>query len=157
MEPNGKSALEQLSADKTAAGLAALPGGTPAPAAAAAPTKLEEADRLAVENIYLRLQHLKGQVDLCDAQKMLLEMQKKDAGQQMLQLQEQMKKKRDELSVKYGTPIDATSVSADGTIRPKATPPVRLPTGIPVTLPDGTAAVIPPEAIAGGGVMVKSP
>jgi hypothetical protein len=152
MEPsNGKSALEQLAADKLLADQAALPGGAPL-----APAKLDEADRLAVENIYLKLQYLKGQVDLCDSQKMLLEMQKKDVGQQMLALQEQMKKKRDELTLKYGTPIDAASVLPDGTIRTKPAPSPRPPTMVTGTLTDGTPVSIPADAIAPSGSAIKA-
>jgi hypothetical protein len=147
---NGKGALEQLVADKLVADQAALPGGTPAPA------KIDEADRLAVENIFLKLQYLKSQVELCDSQKMLLEMQKKDVGQQMLQLQDQLNKLRSGLSAKYGMTIDATSVSADGTIRHKPAPSPRPTTGVSVALADGTAGYVAADVeLAPAGSVTK--
>jgi hypothetical protein len=146
MEPsNGKSALEQLAADKLAADQAALPGGAveaPAPPAAPPPpTKLAEEDRLAVENIYLKLQNLKLNIDMLD-------MQKKDAGMQMLQLQDAMRKKQAELSVKYGMPIESTTVMPDGTLKPRV--PMPKPSGAMVQgkLADGTPVAIPAEALS---------
>jgi hypothetical protein len=136
MDPaNGKHALEQLAADKLAADQAALPGGAPAPA-----TKLDEADRLAVENIYLKLQNLKLSIDLLDVQK-------KDAGMQMLKLQDDMRKKQAELSAKYGMPIEAATVSPDGTLRPRAQSAAATRV-VPGRLADGTPVAVPAEALA---------
>lgn len=119
----------------------------PEPPTAAAPTKLEEADRLGVENIYLRLTNLKLQIDLLDSQK-------KEAGMQMLRLQDEMRKKQVELSAKYGMSIEPTTVNPDGTLKPRvpAAPP---PTMVQAKLSDGTPVSIPASALAGDGAIVR--
>lgn len=142
---NGKSLSEQAAAEK----LATQPGNiAEAVAPPAPPSKLDEADRLAVENIYLKLQNLKLQIDLLDSQK-------KDAGMQMLKLQDDMRKKQAELSVKYGMSIEQTTVMPDGTLKPRA--PMPKPTGqlLQGRLPDGTPVAIPAEAVAGGNSSVR--
>jgi hypothetical protein len=82
-------------------------------APAAAP-KLEVEDKLRIENRYLRMQNLKLQVDLLDAQK-------KEAGLLLLKLQEEMKQDATDLQKKYGVPmLEGTQLRPDGTIVPKA-------------------------------------
>jgi hypothetical protein len=177
MEPaNGKTALERLAADKLAADQAALPGGTvPAPPPVpSGPPKIDRLDQLEAEAIYKDLVILKGQGDVIDAQKVTLEAQsrlielqkvtlegqKKDIGLQMLKLQEQMKAKRDEMSAKYGIPMDqGTQVKADGTIVPKPLPrAVTVPPHmVQGKLPDGTPISVPADAIAGGNTAIKAP
>ncbi len=83
----------------------------------APPDKITEEDRLAVENLYLRLTNLKLQCDMCDAQKLDLERKKIEAVGQMRDLQAQLKKKQAELSVKYGVPMGPEAIGPDGSIR----------------------------------------
>src|ERR1700677_2935310 len=86
---------------------------------AAPELRLDEADRLAVENIFLKLQNLNLQVEKMDRIVAEAQSQKANMVAQMKQLQDDIKKKRDELSAKYGTPIEASTVTADGFIKPK--------------------------------------
>lgn len=72
--------------------------------------KLDEADRLRIENIYLKLMHLQSQVQILD-------LQKASVAGQMKELQAQMEKERQALSVKYGLDINPTTVKPDGTIK----------------------------------------
>jgi hypothetical protein len=71
--------------------------------------KLTEEERLSIENIYLKLQNGQLQVQQLDAAKA----QVVDG---MRLLQQEMEKKRAELSEKYGVDISRTTVKPDGTI-----------------------------------------
>lgn len=71
--------------------------------------QLDEAERLRIENIYLKLQNCQLQVQNLDNAKSMVV-------QNMKELQGEMEKVRAELSLKYGTDISRTTVKADGTI-----------------------------------------
>ncbi len=71
--------------------------------------QLEEAERLRIEVIYLKLVNLELQVKGLDIQKAVIV-------EQMKALQADMEKERQALSAKYGVDINRTSVKADGTI-----------------------------------------
>lgn len=71
--------------------------------------KLTEAERLGIENIYLRMQNLQLQVQSFDNMKA-------QAVMQMQQLQKDMEELRTALSQKYGVNITQTTVTPDGTI-----------------------------------------
>lgn len=73
------------------------------------PTKLEEVDRLAIENIFLKMQVAQGQVEKCDQTKA-------QVVATMQQLQAEMQTKKTELAAKYGVDIGRTNILADGTI-----------------------------------------
>jgi hypothetical protein len=73
------------------------------------PDKMSKEDRLEVENIALQMRVLQGQVQNCDLTKNGLVTQMKD-------LQLQMEKLSNALSVKYGIDIRRNTVAADGTI-----------------------------------------
>jgi hypothetical protein len=171
---NGQKVLEALVSEKLATDQAALPGGTaPAPAPVpSGPPKIDRLDQLETEAIYKDLMILKGQVDVIDAQKVTLESQsrlielqkvtlegqKKDIGMQMMALQTQMKAKRDEMSAKYGIPMDqGTQVKADGTLVPKPLPrPAQVPPAmVQGTLADGTPISVPASAVAHSGATIK--
>ena len=93
-----------------------------APTAPASVPQLEEADRLRVENIYLKLVNLELQAKGLDQQKGMLDMQKNHIVEQMKGLQAEMEKERVALSAKYGVDISRTSVKPDGTIKADAKP-----------------------------------
>ena len=80
-----------------------------APAITPPGKQLEEAERLKIENLYLKLQNCQLQVQNLDNSKALMILQMKE-------LQAEMEKTRAELSAKYGTDISRTTVKADGTI-----------------------------------------
>jgi hypothetical protein len=99
------------------------------------PDRIDRVDQLEIENIYLKLKNLELQIQDLDAKK-------KDAGLQMIQLQSDMRKKSQELSVKYGIPIGpgTSALRADGTIvRPLAAPIAKLGDRVTVMTAQGPA------------------
>lgn len=90
-----------------------------APTAEEPPKKLTDAERLDIENTYLKMQNLQLQVQNLDIMKGGLV-------DQMRELQKEMETKRAALSTKYGVDISRTTVGPDGTIRttPKPATPV---------------------------------
>lgn len=73
--------------------------------------QLDEAERLKIENSFLKLQNMQLQVQNLDRAKA-------DIIEGMRAEQQQMEKYRAELSAKYGTDISRTTVTAEGHIRP---------------------------------------
>ena len=94
--------FRQLSAN----GSAKEPTSTPAK-----PKKLEKQDILELKNFFLKIQNLKLQGDR-------LQEDTKKCHQMIGELQENLRKKRDELSEKYGVDLTKCQVAADGTIIP---------------------------------------
>ena len=92
----------------------AAPGREISPPVAPPGQKIDEADRLAIENIFLRMQN--SQLQLQN-----LEHKKNEVVMGMKELQTMMEAKREELSKKYGVVIGPKSLAPDGTIiTPKA-------------------------------------
>jgi hypothetical protein len=71
--------------------------------------KLLEEERLAIENCYLKIQNAVLQMQGLDHQKAQLV-------ETVRALQKEMEELKAKLSAKYGTPIERTTVQADGTI-----------------------------------------
>jgi hypothetical protein len=74
--------------------------------------QLTEAERLSIENVYLRMQNMQLQVQNLDNTKAAII-------EQMRALQAEMEQKKTALSEKYGVDIGRTTVKADGSIVPK--------------------------------------
>jgi hypothetical protein len=80
--------------------------------------KLEEVDRLRIELRHARMLILKLQIDLLDRDK-------KDAGLQLLKLQDEMRQDGLDMQKKYGvTMFEAGQIARDGTVQ-RSTPPLR--------------------------------
>ncbi len=78
-------------------------------AAPAPARRIDEADRLAIENIYLRMQVLQQRL-------LILDHQKNETALAMKELQGEMETKRKELSTKYGVEINQKSIDKNGFI-----------------------------------------
>jgi hypothetical protein len=87
-----------------------------APPVAPAGQRIDEADRLALENIFLQMQNRQQLLQILDHQKNEVVMQMKD-------LQMQMEARRAELSKKYGVPIGPKSIDKNGILVAPAAKP----------------------------------
>jgi hypothetical protein len=83
--------------------------GAETPSATAPSKKIDEADRLAIENIYLQMQNLQQRLQI-------IEYQKNETAMAMKDLQVMMETKRAELSKKYGVDLGPKSIDRNGNI-----------------------------------------